>query len=111
MGWLDYISKRCCENAFFYAARAASAGGPAGSVIHRKVFFSFLAGIENADPFEGQGADCTMVGLTFLTLTSVELFCPARMQHTVLGKFMESLADEFRLGKPAVNPNRFSTAD
>jgi len=52
-----------------------------------------------------------MVGLTFLTLTSVELFCPARMQHTVLGKFMESLADEFRLGKPAVNPNRFSTAD
>src|SRR5262249_21932665 len=51
-----------------------------------------------------------MVGLTFLTLTSVEGFCPGRVEHAVLGKFMEGLADEFRPGKPAVNPKRFSAA-
>jgi hypothetical protein len=48
---------------------------------------------KDADPFEDQGANCAVVGLALLALTSVKLFCPRRMQHGVLGKFMEGLAD------------------
>ena len=32
------------------------------------------------------------------------------MLHALLGKLMEGLADEFRSGKPAMNPNRFAAA-
>ena len=51
-----------------------------------------------------------MVGLALLALTPIELFRPGRMPHALLGKFMKGLADEFRSGKPSVNPKRFPAA-
>ena len=50
------------------------------------------------------------MGFSSLALTAIKLIRPRRMLHALLGKLMEGLADEFRSGKPSMNPNRFAAA-
>ena len=50
------------------------------------------------------------MGFSSLALTAIKLIRPRRMLHALLGKLMKGLADEFRSGKPSMNPNRFAAA-
>ena len=68
------------------------------------------AGENDADPLEGQGADGAVMGFAPLALTLIIASRPRRTLDALLGKFMESLADEFGPGKPSMNPKGFAAA-
>ena len=68
------------------------------------------AGENDAYPLVGQGTNGTVMGFSSLALTTIKLIRPRRMLHALLGKLMEGLADEFRSGKPSMNPDRLAAA-